>query len=123
MIVFFHFQEHKFVSGKSKGLPKVDSSLPSVNNSVSNVLVPGNAPMMTLTDDGGIQVEWRPYEISEQDTTEATTGDTEPPVVKDKDPEKPASALEKQQETFPKGEVQKVKQRARKIKYASWQKN
>lgn len=74
---------------------------------------------MTLTDDGGIQVEWRPYEISEQDAAEATTGDTEPPAHELKDSEKSSSVLEKQLESFPKEEVQKVKQRARKIKYAS----
>lgn len=110
-------QEHKFVSGKGKtqiASPNFVSS--DVHSAINNVKVSDNTEL-TLLNEGDVPVEWKPHEIPSPSTSkESPPKESGAKGLTSKDSEKPNVALEKNIVNTPKEEVQKVKQRTRKIK-------
>ncbi|XP_034249604.1 zinc finger protein 64-like [Thrips palmi] len=110
-------QEHKFVSGSGKSQPKTDiGRVPELTPSLTNVAAPGNIPIMTLTDDGGIQMTWQAVELP---NASAVAENSTQQVFDDnsnKEPEKLPTTTENKLGSSPKEEAQKVKLRTRKIK-------
>lgn len=107
-------QEHKFVSGSGKPQTHTEAcNVSQLTPSISNVPTPGNIPVMTLMDDGGIQMAWQPVELPNESSGTTTEQNFEnKPIEQEKLPE----VEEKKLGSSPKEEAQKVKQRTRKIK-------
>ncbi|KAK3913551.1 Zinc finger X-chromosomal protein [Frankliniella fusca] len=106
-------QEHKFVSGRGKAPPKGPIHvLSDTSSGVSNVNLSSIEPVVTFTSG---EVQWQSLELAEGSILVST----ETPSIKtDTIEEKGDTSVttEKKLGNSPKEQVQKVKQRARKIK-------
>lgn len=112
-------QEHKFVSGKGKTQTKVPDNSLSIMNSINNTTLSTSTstPVMTLIADSGLHMAWQTHEMPEQSAV-TETHDEETSLENDRSGivQKSVVSSEKNLGNSPKEEVQKVKQRTRKIK-------
>lgn len=103
------------MSGSGKSQPRADVyDAPELTQSLNTVASSGNIPIMTLMDDGGIQMAWQTVP-----DTSAVVENSPEQLLEDKlnkEPEKLPIVTEKKLGSSPKEEAQKVKQRTRKIK-------
>lgn len=105
------------MSGSGKSQPQTDVlDVPALTPSVNNVAATGNIPIMTLMEDGGIQMQWQPVQLPDTSTVAVNSNEQIFEDENNKEVEKLPAVNEKKMGSSPKEEAQKVKLKTRKIK-------